>query len=122
VACEDLLILEEVIARIRKEYFEDHELLFDDVKSSFQEQLQSVRVFSEYFNSLNKEQTEPPIDIDLCRGALEAEVREQISRWRDLARLETLSRFGEGDFCRALLEKTTGHGSTSSSLQQVLCI
>jgi hypothetical protein len=92
---ENLLIIEDAIIRISREDFDGHKLLFNDARSMFEEQHRALRLLCQGFDLLAVEQEELPIDLDLVRSVLENDVTELISRWRDLARLEMLARFGE---------------------------
>ena len=92
---ENLLIIEDAITRISKEDFDGHKLLFNDTRSMFEEQHRALRLLCQGFDLLAVEQQELPIDLDLVRSVLENDVTELISRWRDLARLGMLDRFGE---------------------------
>ena len=92
---ENLLIIEYAITRISREDFDGHKLLFKDAKKTFEAQHRDLRMLCEGFNLLAVEQKELPIDLDVYRSVLEPDVIELISRWRDLARLGMLDRFGE---------------------------
>jgi hypothetical protein len=92
---ENLLIIADSLTTISREDFDGHKLLFNDARSMFEEQHRALRLLCQGFDILAVEQEELPIDLDLVRSVLENDVTELISRWRDLARLEMLARFGE---------------------------
>jgi hypothetical protein len=102
---ENLLIIEDAITRISREDFDGHKLLFNDARSMFEEQHRALRLLCQGFDILAVEQEELPIDLDLVRSVLENDVTELISRWRDLARLEMLGRFGGRHMTQRQLQK-----------------
>ena len=91
---ENLLIIEDAITRISREDFDGHKLLFNDTRSMFEEQHRTLQLLCQGFDLLAVEQQESPIDLDAVRSVLENNGTKLISRWRDLARLEMLGRFG----------------------------
>ena len=69
-------------------------VLFRDCSVKLEEQVQMAERASEYFNFMARSEGTTEIDLAELRESLQPEIDRQISIWFSLARLETVSAFG----------------------------
>jgi hypothetical protein len=91
---ESVIILDAAIAQVVAERLNGQPVLFRDCSVKLAEQVQMAERASEYFNWLASSAGIAEIDLGGLRESLQPEIDRQISIWFSLARLETVSAFG----------------------------
>jgi len=102
---ESVIILDTVIAQVVAERLSGQPVLFRDCSVKLEEQLKMAERASEYFNFLACSAGTAEIDLGELRENLQPETDRQISIWVTLARLETLSAFGNLDDMHATMDR-----------------
>ena len=91
---ESVIILDAAIAQVVAERLNGQPVLFRDCSVKLEEQVQMAERASEYFNFMARSEGTTEIDLAELRESLQPEIDRQISIWFSLARLETVSAFG----------------------------
>jgi hypothetical protein len=100
---ESVIILDAAIAQLVAERLNGQPVLFRDCSVKLEEQVQMAERASEYFNFMARSEGTAEIDLAEIRERLQPEIERQISIWVNLARLETVSAFGNlGDVHAAM--------------------
>ena len=102
---ESVIILDTAIAQIVAERLNGQPVLFRDCSAKLEEQVQMAERASEYFNRLARSAGTAEIDLGELRKSLQPETDRQISIWVSLARLETLSAFGNLEDMHAAMDR-----------------
>ncbi len=102
---ESVIILDAAIAQVVTERLNGQLVLFRDCSVKLEEQLQMAERASQYFNLLARSAGTAEIDLGELRKCLQPETDRQISIWVSLARLETLSAFGNLDGMHAAMDR-----------------
>jgi hypothetical protein len=102
---ERVIILDTAVAQIVAERLNGQPVLFRDCSAKLEEQVQMAERASEYFNRLARSAGTAEIDLGDLRKSLQPETDRQISIWVSLARLETLSAFGNLEDMHAAMDR-----------------
>jgi hypothetical protein len=102
---ESVIILDTAIAQVVEERLNGQPVLFRDCSVKLEEQVQMAERASEYFNLLARSAGTAEIDLGELRKSLQPETDRQISIWVSLARLETLSAFGNLEDVHAAMDR-----------------
>jgi hypothetical protein len=102
---ESVIILDTAIAQIVAERLNGQPVLFRDCSAKLEEQVQMAERASEYFNRLARSAGTAEINLGELRKSLQPETDRQISIWVSLARLETLSSFGNLEDMHAAMDR-----------------
>ena len=102
---ESVIILDTAIAQVVAERLSGQTVLFRDCSVKLEEQLQMAERASEYFNLLARSAGTAEIELGELRKSLQPETDRQISIWVSLARLETLSTFGNLEDVHAAMDR-----------------
>jgi hypothetical protein len=102
---ETVIILDTAIARVVAERLNGQPVLFRDCSLKLEEQVQMAEKATEYFNLLARSSGTAEIDLEELRKSLQSETDRQISIWVSLARLETVSAFGNLEDVHAAMDR-----------------
>ncbi|MBZ5547400.1 MAG: hypothetical protein LAO22_05430 [Acidobacteriia bacterium] len=105
VFLESVIILDAAIAQVEAGRLNGQRVLFRDCSVQLEEQVQMAERLSEHFNFLARSLGSAEINLEDLRKSLQSETDRQISVWISLARVATLSVFGNDEEMDAAMDQ-----------------
>ena len=113
---EEVLVLEDAIARATAEHFNNQEVLFRDASNVLGKLLENAKIFARYFNTLIHQTSIANIDLEVLRMATQSRVLALGTQWVKIARLAMLIDFDSGESWRIVMEELiSGNPSVNES-------